>query len=202
MHRVQSIPRLRPKQSGQHIHSLQCRDILAGTIVLRDAFDTPLVTFTISGGKITTAYANDNTCTIVKDSIVNSIKKRIYIAFLGTQFQECETRYVIIKNKKIIAHMYDDTLGTKIKFNCNSKYSWDTIQEYRHNYQSTHTSREDCILDTSDSLSTYSFFSQEQLKNHEDILQSICSDFQDADAPFYTEVVYKTFDLTRHSTPT
>lgn len=204
----------------QSNHILSCTKILNGTIILRNTIDTPIATFTIYAGKITKSQANDTTCTIVKDCVIDNLKKRICVAFLGTRLKECTMRYVVIKNKKIIAEMYDDTLEEKIRFNCAKKYYWDITQEYQLSSQSDSSQKsyssdtdifnrycENMSLDTSsnfdsntnsksNSNSSQSFPKcLEELQSYTDILKSICSDIPDEQTyNTKTSVIHELYD--------
>jgi hypothetical protein len=148
---------------------------------------------------------------VIKDSLVDIFKIRLMKAFLGCEFESCETTYVITKNKKIVAKVFENIMESKLKVICNNEYSWDTQDDVTLYSESIDS---DDLFASHNSLHTVSTMRHKnhtqtdyRYETYSDLLHVLCAEKSDVDTYITPHNVYlghhvhHTSDLQRSSCP-
>jgi len=177
---------------NNHNHSVDMSGLM--TLRLLHSFDqrsyacnTCVISFTFAHNKIQSFIVNDPQYRVIKDTYANFYLKRFFQSFLRHSFETCQSRYILVKNGKVIGEVCENTLESTVTFRCYYEcHSWDISEEYV-DPQNTFTMRDSYGNECGDS----------------ELLQSLEVDFEmDAMTSMHnTKRRVKSFDLIRRSVP-
>lgn len=98
------------------------------TLVISDHLGEAKVAFHFLNGKVSEIDTYDSKFTVVKDTFVDVVKKRLLRAFLGHDFKECNKKLMVMKNRRVVGEVVEDYLAQKVSFKCGKDYAWESLR--------------------------------------------------------------------------
>lgn len=83
-----------------------------------------VASFRISMGSISSTCIDDRKCNMIKNSVVNEVRRQHIFNVIGEKFDKCYFSYIITRNDKHIAEVLENVLDNTITVSCHYKYRW------------------------------------------------------------------------------
>jgi hypothetical protein len=170
-------------QSLTHEYPSMLRTSGLSEIKLLDSQRNIMVIFNVFDGRIETFTASNKKISVIHDTFMNRIKRKLVYMFTGNSILNCKNQYIVLNDGKIIGDVIEDTLYQKIKLKCKLNYNWEL---------------ENPTTENEEDLQIYKTIYGEQYCA--DILSSISLDLSNSYAHLHTNF-QSLFELSSRSTP-